>query len=60
MTNVRKFIREMRIVKFNRSKDEWSRWLKKFLAITKVKKFANIIDESITVPSLNEIWKKDK
>ena len=51
MTNAHKFIKEMRIVEFNRSEDEWSRWSKK-IAIAKVKKFANIINGSVTVPSL--------
>ena len=54
MTNACKFIKEMRIVEFNGSQDDWLRWSKKFLAILKVKKFANVIDGSTEVPSLSE------
>ena len=53
MTDARKFFKEMRIVEFNRREDEWLRWSKKFLAIVKVKKFVNIIDGLVTVPSLS-------
>ena len=53
MIDARELIKEMRIVKFNGSEDEWLRWSKKILAIAKVKKFANIIDGSVTVPSLS-------
>ena len=60
MNNAHKFIREVRIVVFNGSKDEWPRWLKKFLAVAKVKKFVNIIDESVMVPSLSENMQEEE
>ena len=52
MTDAHELIKEMKIVKFHGSEDEWLRWSKKILAIAKVKKFVNIIDGSVTVPSL--------
>ena len=46
--------KEMRIVKFNGKESEWPRWPKKFMAVAKVKKFADIIDGTVTVPELTE------
>ena len=46
--------KEMRIVDFSRNVDEWPKWSKKFMAIAKVKKFADIIDGSVTVPALTD------
>ena len=54
MTDAREFIKEMSIVKLNRNEDEWFRWSKKFIATTKVKKFANVIDGSTEVPSFSD------
>ena len=45
----------MRIVKFNGNEDECLRWSKKFLAVAKVKKFANIVNGSVTVQKLIDI-----
>ena len=46
--------KEMRIVKFNGQESEWPRWSKKFMAVAKVKKFADIIDGKVEVPKLTE------
>ena len=46
--------KEMRIVKFNCQESEWPRWSKKFMAVAKVKKFADIIDGKVEVPKLTE------
>ena len=46
--------KEMRIVKFSGNEDEWPKWSKKFMAVTKLKKFANIIDGSVPVPKLTD------
>ena len=46
--------KEIRIVNFSGNVDDWSKWSKKFMAATKVKNLANIIDGSMTVPSLSE------
>ena len=53
MTDTRNFIKEMRIVEYNGSEDEWLRQSKNFIATTKVKKIANIFDGSTAVPSLS-------
>ena len=42
----------MRNAEFNGSEDEWPKW-SKILRIAKVKKFLNIIDGSIEVPSFS-------
>ena len=47
-------LKEIRIVSFSGNMDDWPKWSKKFMAAAKVKKFANIIDGSMTVPSLSE------
>ena len=54
MTNACKPFKEMRIAEFNGNKDEWARWSKKFIAVAKVKKFANIVDRSVTVSKLTD------
>ena len=46
--------KEMRIVEFSGNEDEWPKWSKKFMAVTKLKKFANIIDGSMPVPKLTD------
>ena len=46
--------KEMRIVEFNGNENEWPMWSKKFMATTKVKKLANIIHRSVTVPALTD------
>ena len=52
--NTREPFKEMRIVKFSGNEDEWPKWSKKFMAVAKLKKFANIIDGSVTVPKLTD------
>ena len=47
-------LKEIRIVNFSGNMDDWPKWSKKFMAAAEVKKFANIIDRSMTVPSLSE------
>ena len=46
--------KEMRIVKYNGKESEWPKWSKKFMAVAKVKKFADIIDGKIEVPKFEE------
>ena len=46
--------KEIRIVSFSGNVDDWPKWSKKFMAAAKMKKFANIIDGSMTVPPLIE------
>ena len=46
--------KEIRIVSFSGNADDWPKWSKKFMAAAKLKKFANIIDGSMTVPPLIE------
>ena len=47
--------KEIRIVSFSGNMDDCPKWSKKFMAAAKVKKFANIIDRSMTVSSFSEI-----
>ena len=53
-SDTRNPFKEMRIVDFSGNVDEWSKWSKKFIAIAKVMKFADIIDRSVTVPALTK------
>ena len=46
--------KEMRIVEYSGKESEWPKWSKKFMAVAKVKKFADIIDGKIEVPKLVE------
>ena len=46
--------KEIRIVNFSGNVDDWPKWSKKFMTAAKLKKFANIIDGSMTVPPLSE------
>ena len=46
--------KEIRIVSFSGNVDDWPKWSKKFMAAAKLKKFANIVDESKTVPAFEE------
>ena len=54
MTNACESFKEMRIVEFNGNEDEWQRRSKKFIAVAKVQKFANIVGRSLTVPKLTD------
>ena len=46
--------KEIRIVSFSGNVDDWPKWSKKCMAAAKVKKFANIIDGSKTVPAFRD------
>ena len=50
--------KEIKIVSFSGNVDDWPKWSKKFMVAAKVKKFANIIDGSMTVPPLSETWRQ--
>ena len=52
--NTKEPLQEMRIVELSENEDEWPKWSKKFMAVAKLKKFANIIDGSVLVPKLTD------
>ena len=53
MTDACDFTKDMKIVKFNGSNDEWPRWSKKFMSVAKIKKFSHVIDGSVEVLSFS-------
>ena len=52
--DTRELFKEMRIVKFSENEDEWPKLSKNFMAVAKVKMFANILDGSVPVPKLTD------
>ena len=46
--------KEFKIVGFSGSVEDWPKWSKKFMAAGKLKKFAGLIDGSVTVPELTD------
>ena len=48
--------KEFKIVGFSGSVDDWPKWSKKFMTAGKLNKFAGLVDGSVTVPELKEVY----
>ena len=46
--------KEFKIVAFSGKEEDWLKWSKKFMAAARLKKFAGVIDGSVTVPEQKE------
>ena len=46
--------KELKIVAFSGNAEDWPKWSKKFMAAARLKRFAGVIDGSVTVPELKE------
>ena len=51
--------KEFKIVAFSGNVEDWLKWSKKFMAAARLKKFAGVIDGSVTVPELKENMNKE-
>ena len=60
MIDTREFIKEMRIVEFYGSEDEWPRWSKKLWQAQKLRNLQKSLTGQLKCQVLVKTWKQDK